>query len=33
MLISEDKWKFTDKSGKALDYGKSLIVWKMENVS
>ena len=31
LLISEDEWTFTDKLGKSLDHGKSLVVWKMED--
>ena len=31
LLISEDEWKFTDKNGKEIDRGKSLVVWKMKN--
>lgn len=32
LLLSEDEWKFTDKDGKELDRGKSLVAWKMEDV-
>jgi ketosteroid isomerase-like protein len=31
LLISEDEWKFSDKNGKEVDRGKSLVVWKMED--
>ena len=30
LLLSEDEWTFTDKDGKELDRGKSLVAWKME---
>ena len=31
LLLSEDEWTFTDKDGKELDRGKSLVAWKMED--
>lgn len=31
LLVSEDKWTFSDKDGKEVDRGKSLVVWKKED--
>ena len=31
LLVSEDEWTFTDKEGKEVERGKSLIVWKIED--
>jgi hypothetical protein len=31
LLVSEDEWTFTDKEGKEVELGKSLIVWKIED--
>jgi hypothetical protein len=29
LLVSEEEWTFTDKEGKEVELGKSIIVWKM----